>query len=607
VGKTQVAIEYIYRYGSEYDLVWWVPAEEPVVMFGAYSALSQRLDLPEKDAAEQSAVVDGVRRHLAQRGDWLLVFDNALGPEQVQRYLPGTTTGHALITSRNPVWGGLARQLSVHPFQRAESVEFLAQRTGQKDERGAYALAEALGDLPLAMEQAGAYIEETGITLLAYLDLFRNRRKELWGEEHPPLGYQETIATTWEISLLQLPPEATALMELCAFLSPDNIPRDLLESEGRLPASQRGLLADSLVLNRALAALRRFSLVEIKGNTWSVHRLVQAVVQDRLPYKEKKLRALTAVVLIYESYPPGDISTNPTCWPDCASLLPHALEAAGHAEALEVAPKATGWLLNQVGLYMKSRAEFIRARDLLQRAVALAEKAYGPNHTEVAVRLGNLGNICRELADLPVAREHLQRALSIDEEAYDPNDPKVAHDLNDLGIVLLDLGDLTGAWEHFERALGIDEKFYGPVHPTVATDLNSLSMVLRARRDLPSARQYCQRALTIDEQLYGEDHPNVAVRLCNLGLILKDLGDLAMARHYLERALAIDEKAYGANHPEVATDLNNLGSVLQGLGDLAGALECYQRALRIRISRLGPDHPLTAMVQNNLELVEFYL
>jgi hypothetical protein len=206
VGKTQVAIEYVYRYGSEYDLVWWVPAEEAVVLFGAYRALAQKLNLPEKDATEESAVVDGVRRHLAQRGDWLLVFDNAPGSEQVRRYLQGTTTGHVLITSRNPVWGGLAHQLSVHPFHRAESVEFLGQRTGRKDGNAANVLAEALGDLPLALEQAGAYIEETGITLLAYLDLFRNRRKELWGEGHPPLGYQETIVTTWEISLQQLPP-----------------------------------------------------------------------------------------------------------------------------------------------------------------------------------------------------------------------------------------------------------------------------------------------------------------------------------------------------------------------------------------------------------------
>jgi tetratricopeptide (TPR) repeat protein len=603
VGKTQLATEYVYRYSSEYDLVWWVPAEEPAALSAAYGALAQELDMPEKDAAEQSAMVEGVKRHLARRGDWLLVFDNAPGPEQVQNYLPGSTTGHILITSQNPVWGSLARRLSVDPFQRAESVEFFGQRTGQKDEEAANNLAEALGDLPLALEQAGAYIEETGTTLAAYLGLFRDRRRELWVEEHPPLGYRETIATTWEISLQQLPPAAMALMELCAFLSPDNIPRDLLEKEGTLPPSQEGTLANSLVLNRAIAALRRFSLIEVRGNTWSVHRLVQAVVQDRLPYEEKKAWAGSAVVLVTESYPSGDISANPSSWPACARLLPHALMAAGHAEALEAAPKATGWLLNEVGLYLKSRAEFTLARDHLQRALALGEQAYGPDDPEVAVRLSHLGNVFRELANLPAAWEHLQRALSIDEKAYGPNDPIVAHDLNDLGIVLLDLGDLAGAWEHFQRALAIDEEAYVQVHPTVATDLNGLGTVLRDLGDPSGAREYYQRALTIDEQIYGADHPKVAIRLCNLGLVLKDLGDLAMARKHLERALAIDEQTYGPDHPEVATDLNSLGTVLEDLGDLSGARGCYQRALRIRINRLGPDHPSTVQARNNLELL----
>ena len=604
VGKTQLAVEYAYRYVAEYDVVWWVRAEEPVTLAGDYAGLAGELGLPEEDALEQRVVVEAVRRWLGQNAGWLLVFDNARDPTEVRDYLPQGATGHVLVTSRHPVWRRVARSLSVQVMERAEAVDFLLKRTGQAndDEEAADALAEALGCLPLALEQAGAYVEATERSLSDYLKLFHDHRLELLRRGIPSTDYPDTVATTWEISFQQVrqaSPAGANLLNLCAFLAPDDIPRDLL-SEGaqHLPQPLADAVADPLAFDEALAALRRYSLVEVRNDALSVHRLVQAVARDRLPEEARRMWAEAAVCLVdgafpFESY---DVRT----WPECSRLLPHALAAAGHAEALDVASEATGRLLNQTGLYLHGRAEFAEAKAAYERALAIDEVAFGPHHPSVARDVNNLGGVLKDLGDLAGARAAFERVLAISEAAFGPTHPKVATAVNNLGGVLRDLGDLAGALAAFERALAIDEAAFGPDHPNVAMDISNLGLVLKDLGDLEGARAAHERALAIDESVFGPDHPNVARDVNNLGMVLQALGDLVEARIAYERALAIDEAAFGPNHPNVATRINNLGSVLHDLGDLAGAQAAFERALAIDEAAFGHGHPKVASRVNNL-------
>jgi len=527
VGKTQLAVEYAYRYAADYDVVWWVRTEEPATLAADYASLAGPLDLPQKDEPDQRVVVEAVRRWLGRNAGWLLVFDNAPGPMELRDYLPQAATGHVLITSRNPSWRGVASPLSVQVLERAESVGFLLKRTGQADEEVADALADALGDLPLALEQAGAYIEATERSLSDYLKLFHDHRLELLRRGIPSTDYPDTVATTWEISFQQVQqasPAGAVLLNLCAFLAPDDIPQDPLHVSQLLA----DVVADPLAFDEAVAALRLYSLIEVGDDALSVHRLVQAVSRDRLEEEARRMWAEAAVGLVNNAFP-SDITDDIQAWPECARLLPHALAAAGHAEALGVALEATGRLLNEAGLYLRERAEFVEAKAVHERALAIGEAAFGPNH------------------------------------------PNVTAALNNLGLVLRDLGDLAGARVAFERALTINEAALGPDHPKVATNINNLGGVLQDLGDLAGARAAYERALVIDEAAFGSDHSKVAIRVNNLGGVLKDLGDLAGARAAYERALVIDEAAFGPNHPNVAMDINNLGLVLRDLGDLAGA------------------------------------
>jgi tetratricopeptide (TPR) repeat protein len=602
VGKTQIALEYLYRHRTEYQIVWWIRSEESATMAADYASLAKPLDLPEKDSADQSEIVRAVKSWLEHNSGWLLIFDNAQDTNEMGDYLPQAGGGHVIITSRNPSWSKIAKLLPAKVFDRTESIDFLCRRTGQDDKEAADMLAKELGDLPLALEQAGAYIEETSMSLAAYCELFQSRRQELWGEESPPMGYPQAVGATWSLAMDRVSkesPEVAYLLNLCSYLAPDDIPMELLrKGKEHLPEPLASAMADQLIMNRAVRGLSHYSLIESKDENLSVHRLVQAVVRDRLDEDDKKDWAKIALNLVNEVFPyeSDDVRT----WPLCSILIPHALVAAAHAEVLKVAPGETYYILNQIGTYLRGRADFKEAKGLYTRALHPAEQVYGPDDPKVAINLNNLGRVLQDLGDLQGAKKNFERALAIGEAVYGPDHPTAAIHVGNLGSVLQDLGDLQGAKKNFERALAIDEAVYGPDHPDVAIDVNNLGNVLQDLGDLKGAKKNYERALAIDEAVYGPDHPTVAIRVNNLGNVLQDLGDMKGAKKNYERALAIDEAVYGPDHPDVAIDVNNLGRVLQDLGDLKGAKKKIERALAIDEAAYGSNHPNVAIDVGNL-------
>jgi len=413
-GKSQIAAEYAHSHKGDYKYVWWLQSEEPTALASNYAGLARELDLPEKGSADQTAIIASVKRWLGNNRNWLLIFDNSKEPKDIEQYFPREGTGHIIITSRNPNWRSVAGVLPIEVFKRSESVDFLIKRTDQDCQESADKLADALGDLPLALEQAGAYIEETAVSLADYLKLFQeNRQKTL--ERGKPTAYPDTIATTWNISFQAIKddfPEAVDLLKLLAFLAPDNIPRSLLiEGAPDLPEPLSSALQDRIKLNDIFAALRRYSLISITDDMLSVHRLVQAVTLDRLGEDEKKMWADAAVKIVNKAFPfdSDDVGT----WPTCSLLLAHAMSSAKRAEELEVAPEATGRLLNQAGIYLNGRADFLDARALYERALAIGEKVYGPDHPTVAIRVNNLGGVLKSLGDLQGAKKLYERALLI--------------------------------------------------------------------------------------------------------------------------------------------------------------------------------------------------
>jgi tetratricopeptide (TPR) repeat protein len=566
VGKTSLAVEYAYRHQAAFDVVWWVRAEEPASLLGDFTALAGAIDLPEAGLPDPAVVVAAVHRWLASHDRWLLVFDNVTRPEDVTSLLPPAGGGQVLITSRWTAWGEWATPLQLNVMPRKEAVAYLRKRTGTSDEQAAAALAEALGDLPLALAEAAAYLERTQLGLDAYLRLVRERAVELFGFRQPT-GAQRRVATVWSLSLEHVreeAPGAEALLELCAFLAPEDIPRNLPgEHPEVLPEELRELAGDPLAYNQTLGVIGDYSLATVTPTALGLHRLVQAVIRARLDDRGGQW-AQIAVEVIDAAFPKD--SQEVAHWPICQRLLPHLLAVADHAERLKVADEVTGGLLDRASAYLRSRGQPREARLVAERALAITQQALGPDHPTMGDRHNELGRALREAGDYPAARQHLERALAIDKTAYGLDDSRVGYRHNELGVLLWNLGDLGGARTHLERALEIGQATLGPDHPEVAIRHNNLGLVLYALGDLGGARTRHERALEITQATLGPDHPKMAIRHSNLGLVLADLGDLGGARIHHERALEIGQATLGPDQPNVAHTRSNLDHVLQQLG-----------------------------------------
>ena len=591
VGKTQLAIEYAHRFASDYELIWWIPAENPGAIPGRLAALARRLELPQLPELEDQ--LGAVFDELGHRRHWLLVYDNATEPNALDGLWPPAGGGHLLLTSQNPAWRGVAATMSLGELDHGEAISFLRQRTGSSEQHPMERLAAELGDLPLALEQAAAYLEANSTPPGEYVHLLHERATELLSLGQP-VNYPRTVASTWSVSLellRQRTPVAEDLLQLCAFLAPDDIPRSLLLAHAKvLPRRLRTAVEERIGYHQGLGALTRYSLVSVTADNMSVHRLVQGVVRSGLDEDAIQCWAGASVRLVEAAFPA--VPEQVDAWPECARLLPHALAVTVPDRDAE--PAATARLLGRAGRYLSGRADYAQAKELLERALVICESRVGPDHLDTAESLSNLALVLYNLRDLERACRLHEHALNVREAQLPPDHPDIARSLTNLGAALRPLGVLARARELHERALVIFEASLGSDHPETARCLNNLALVLRALYAFTEARALHERALAIREATLGPDHPDTASSLSNLALVLRDRGELDGARLLHERALQIRETRLGPNHPLTARSLHNVANILRRQGDLDRARSMHQRALKIRENRLGPDHPHTA-------------
>ena len=603
VGKTQLAVRYLHLRRERYpDGTFWLRADRAATLVADLASLAWRLGLPEREAPEQERQIEAVIRWLRDHPRWLLVLDN-VDPaelETVGRWLPPGLPGHLLLTSRTPM-GSVRLGLEGLPLETARRL--LLDRSDQRDGAAAAEVAEALGGLPLALEQAAAYLEASGRDLASYAELLRTRLVELMTVAKPE-DYPRPVATTWELSFERVERECAAaacLLWLCAYLAPDDIPVSVLHANAaEAPEPLSSTLADEVAFDRAVVTLRHYSLVERRGDGLRVHRLVQAVVRGSLAEAEREAWLAAAIRVLAAGFPDRP-DGKPQQWPRCGRLLVHVQAVEQHAGGGAVEPGGLGTLLDRAGIYLWARGEFALGRRFSERAVALVEQVKGVEHPDAAVSLNNLGYLLREHADLAAARSVMERALAIRERAFGPDHVETAESLNDVAGVLRQLGEGAAARQLHERALAIRKRVLGPDHPETANTLNNLGFLFWEQGDLAAALPCQRRALAIRERVLGPDHPGTATSLNNLALLLRDQGQLSAARPLWERALAIRERVLGPDHPRTARCRHNLAGLLARQGDTAAARPLLQRALATLEDALGPEHPLTGESRRALE------
>jgi len=586
VGKTSLAIEYAHRFRGLYAGVCWCPAETRTGLLSALASLGITLGAATAEEADvEKAAKAALRRLVELRATWFLVYDNVAAPDAIADLLP-SAGARVLITSRFSDWSELADEVALDVLPLEEAVALLRSRTG-RGYAGAQTLAEVLGCLPLALDHAAAYCKRTQMRFADYAE----KVSSLINTAPRGVGYPRSVATTFDLAITQAVTQcqmAEALMAYLAQCAPERIPMILVE----------GAVDDEAERLQALAALAEVSLVqhhpfEDGAPAVTVHRLVQAVARARSEANGSAQDALGRMTARLVAIYPEESYRDPQTWPLCAQLTPHllALRAAGPDATSDIADWSK--LLGLAGGYFLWRAAYSQAEPLLRDALAIREKALGPEHSLTAESLDGLAALLGTLGDIAGARPLYERALAIREKALGPEHPDTAQSHNNLAALLEEQRDFAGARPLHERALAIRETALGPEHPDTATSLDYLAGLLRNQGDIAGARPLYERALAIREKALGPEHPITAISLSSLAGLLYAQGDIAGARPLCERALALQEKALGPEHRDTNRTRSNLAQLLLTSGQPTEALALGETALAAHDKVLGRDHAWT--------------
>ncbi|MGW2729700.1 FxSxx-COOH system tetratricopeptide repeat protein, partial [Streptomyces sp. NPDC001494] len=504
IGKTQIALEYAHRFASQYDIVWWVDAEQADQLPVRYTELADRLGIAKSDAGSESNA-RALLQHLRTRHRWLLILDNAEHPDQIEPWLP-EGPGHILITSRNPDWLGIAHQSDLDVFTRTDSLAYLKSRIPGMTTEHADLLAQDLGDLPLALAQAAGVLR-SGMTLDRYRQLLGTNTARLL-QESDVRDYPASLAATVNIAVARLAedghPAAAALLSLGAFLGPEPIPSAWLETSRSCLASIPGDPDDPMWLRKALQPLGRFGLARTDYDTFQIHRLTQAIVRTQTS-PDLVAAIHNDVTAVLAAVNPGD-PRSPADWQAWASLTAH-LTAPQVTTAIAARPELRPTLTKAAHFLIRSGLP--RAAHDFSTALHQSWRTeLGLDHPDTLTCAQYVGHATVSLGDLTKAHSFIQDTFSRRRRVLGADHPDTLHSANDLAVTLSHLGEYAEARRMQEDVLTRRRRVLGEDHPDTLTSADNLAGTVRDLGEYAEARRMQEDVLTRRRRVLGEDHPD---------------------------------------------------------------------------------------------------
>jgi tetratricopeptide (TPR) repeat protein len=645
VGKTQVAMEYAFRFGYAYDLVWWIDAEQsdrvPVSLADLAEKLGLRVGESVADAAQ--AARDALRRG-QPLPRWLLIFDNADDPDEIAGYFP-SGSGHILVTSRNQAWSTLAEPQEVEVFTREESIEHLSRHLSGLRRKEAEQVAEAVGDLPLAIDIAAAWLLATGTPVADYVVQLADAALDALAVP-VNLDYVGVFGRAWDISLGRLreqSPSAVRLLEISAYFSADEIPRELLESDRMIEALELAEpeLRGRKVVRAAIDAIGRFGLAKVDpvGGTLQVHRMVQAMLRSKLSPEEGDAAMHVVHDILVERRPNVDDADDPKHWPAFERIWPHL----GPSAAVTCDYSDTRDLLLDRVRYLWKRGELLAAENLALQLEEAWQRKLGADARQTLFLRSQLANVLRN-------QGRIREAWNIDRETLEKQKRQLGGDDMHTLITTRNLAADLRALGRFQEALELDRKIIETMrgdedNPQLLSTVNNLALDYRCTGDYQRARELDEETLRRRDERLGSSHPYTLTSKAALAEDLRALGDYQGSLRLLEefreeygsvpvmdlpslryaKSLAVTlrqmgkewearnitsttydrlRKSYGDRTPDTLACALNLAADYSATGESERARTFTGDVLRDYRDELGAAHPFTLACEVNLTIYQ---
>lgn len=665
-GKTTLARHYAEKFWKCYTQIFWVDTR-----LGYENEFAHICDLIYPELAnrglKEAEKANRVLQEFNNQEKRLLILDNAEDEESAIKWVPKSGACHTLITSRFAGWSASVKTFSLWLLDKEPSIQFIQQRSGLKAEgkeiEPCNILTEKLGYLPLAIEQAAAYIlkQGKGFGFSDYLEMFKEAEKELL--ELKVSGgsteYPDALFSTWKTSIQKMPTGSKVIFRLCSFLTATPIPLELFFNNSEIFAKciriiERGTAQNldkevlenpsKFLIRQWKDALVDYSLIhQSEAETFIIHSLVQCV--ERLSIEKNEYEEWAQLVInLVNTYIPLN-SSSPASWPSWRFLLRHVehlfnvfendpivtvpinfpkqltdfyFYKSKYSNGLVYAKAVVKFFNNEngfynsemldafhmLGYYHERLGNYKDARIFYDEELKGREQLEGTNGVGVLKAIHRIACLIGLQKNFDDAIPLYKRAIQGMEEVLGGNYCETLITINDLGWLYYGKGDYKTAEPYYRKSLIGLEKYYGIEYRDTHAVSHNLALVLELKGELEEAEKLWQRAVNFSIKHFGVDHEDTKIFINSLSNLLLKKGEKEKSLDLLFRqteAYEIDPDFEKTE--QFAIDLNNLGLEYRKIGRIFEAEICIQKALIYDIKIRGEKHPKIAHRLNNLSSI----